>query len=89
MWKRLIVCVLAVVMISCGAAAIRKADSSNKGVTVEVLTEFDGIRLYRVNDGERTVFVAVTRSELRASWQETCGKNCTRQVETLTARKER
>ncbi len=74
--KRLIVmAAMCSAMAACGAEPMSKSPSANADVRVEVLTEFDGVRLYRVRDGsDRTVYIAVSASQLRAEWTEQHGK---------------
>lgn len=68
--RLMILALIAVVMCGCEADPIRQAKSANPKTTVDVVTEFDGIRLYRVNVGDRSVFVAAYVNGLNASWDE-------------------
>lgn len=71
----------------CGAEPMRQAVSANVGVKVEVLTEFDGIRLYRVSDGSNMIYVATSHTELRTQWEVSCGENCTEVKRALTVKR--
>jgi hypothetical protein len=82
--KILLLALIAVVTIGCEADPIRPASSTNPNVQVNVLTEFDGIRLYRIQDGDgRPIYVAVAMSELRVEWEEHQGRTTVKR-ETIT-----
>lgn len=73
--KRLLLVILAGVAVAgCPAPPLRGTASTNRDVAVEVMTEFDGIRLYRVDVGSRIVFVAAYANQLSTSWREQQGK---------------
>lgn len=83
--KKLIpLAIVCFVMMGCEAAPLSKAKSANPAVTVGVLTEFDGIRLYSVHTGDSYVYVAVRMNELSASWDRSCGKGCWEHLDTTT-----
>lgn len=73
---------------SCSADKLASTPSANKDVTVDVLTTFDGITVYRVHDGDdRIVYIAATGGAYAAQWSENCGKGCVRHVETTTVKR--
>lgn len=70
----------------CGAPPINTEaiNSGNAQVSVDLIATFDGVRLYRVKDGDdKRVYVAVSGRELRAEWWEPQGKTTVHR-ETLT-----
>jgi len=79
----LIVALSVLTMSGCAAEGIREAQSANRNVTVDLLTEFEGVRVYRFLDGGNYVYVAVSASQLRAEWQKPEGKTTVR-AESLT-----
>ena len=81
--KRLGLLVLVVVFSGCRAAPMRYISSTNPQTSIEVMTEFDGIRLYRIDVGNRSVYVAVHLKDLSTHWEEQNGK-ITRPVEVQT-----
>jgi len=86
-WKFGVVAVaMMLVLFGCGAHSIDEADTGNREVTAEKLAVIEGCNLYRVRDGSRrTVYVTICPGSVaNASWQENCGKNCTRQVDSQT-----
>lgn len=75
---------LAVVLTSgCAKEAQESKPSSNAAITVELLFEHEGVRMYRFRDGGHYRYYAVPTSGVwaTAQWSEGCGKNCTRDVE--------
>lgn len=75
--KRVIIALLLAVTLSgCGKAAQGEARSTNRAVSVEVLTSFDGVVVYRFRDAGEYVYVAVRGREISTNWSDNCGKNC-------------
>ncbi len=73
--KRLIVLTaLIVAMTACENDALRQTQSVNNNVKVDVLTEFEGIRVYRVHDGGYPIYIAVRDGNITAQWRENHGK---------------
>lgn len=67
--------------------AIKQIDSANPAVHVELLTSFDGVRLYRIDVGARTVYVAVQDGRSEVSWEQSCGKNCVEHMSMQTVQR--
>lgn len=73
--KYVVIAAVLLACVGCRADSLSRTASTNHDVKVELLTEFDGIRLYRVEDGsERTVYVAVAADRLRTSFWRQEGK---------------
>lgn len=72
--KSLLLLVACIVLCGCQAEPLKTLDSANKTVIVELLTTFDGVRLYRIFDGGRQVYVAVADGRLEVSWDAQHGK---------------
>lgn len=81
-----IVASLALALSACGATPIATVDTGNPGATADLIAKVDGCHIWRVRDGnERTIYFA--RCEHGATgteWQESCGKRCSRSVQTIT-----
>jgi hypothetical protein len=84
-------CVLA--MTACDVAPVRKVESTNPKITdIGVLFEVDGYRMYRFTDGEMSHFIyfvvpirpLTAERSAATSWEENCGKGCTRIVQVQT-----
>lgn len=67
----------------CAKTAQESKPSSNAAITVELLFEHEGVRMYRFSDGGRYRYYAVPKSGAWATttWDESCGKNCTTTLE--------
>lgn len=73
---------------ACPANAIKNVESLNPEVKVELLTSFDGVRLYRVDTGVRTVYVAVSSNRLEVAWDSREGKTTVPvEVQTIEGKK--
>lgn len=81
-----VVIFLALFLGGCKSPSLQSTVSQNKEITVDLITQFDGIRLYRVNVDGRSVYVAATGTvPVETSWIEThyysCGKaTCTKKI---------
>ena len=85
MTRLLAILVSALVVASCAADPISTTDSRNKNVKVDVLTEFDGVRVYRFMDNGYYIYIAVSAHDIRAQWDQTAGKTHFMQ-QTMTVR---
>lgn len=81
--RRLLIVLVLVGVCGCDADPLRKVDSANGSVTVELLTTFDDVRLYKVWTGGTAIYVAVHRDGTTAKWDEQDGK-VTREVQVQT-----
>jgi hypothetical protein len=59
----LVLFVLAIVFIAMGCDTNIQVESGNPGTTVELIAEFDGVKVYRINAGLHGSMYVVTRSE--------------------------
>jgi flagellar basal body-associated protein FliL len=81
-----------VMLFGCEATPLRPAEAKTapgSSLKVEVVAEFEGIRLYRVNTGDKTIYVAAAIDDhaerrVSAQWEESCGKACTEAVTVQT-----
>jgi hypothetical protein len=71
-------------MSGCYAPPQRIEASSNSEVNVELMTEFDGCKVYRLWDFGNRVYIARCGQDVRAEWSTSCGKGCTKNNQTLT-----
>lgn len=74
---------LAIMVTGCTEQAQQEVQSSNRSVSVELLTEFDGCKLYRIYDG-RNVYMAKCGDTVTTSTKQGCGKNCTYTTSDMT-----
>ena len=68
----------------CYASPEGVVQSSNSGVKTELLTTVDHCSVYRVWDGSNRMYFAKCDGHADATWQESCGKNCTQDVLSTT-----
>ena len=72
-------------LVGCQAQPIGPAQTSNPGVTADLIARIESCNLYRLYDGANRVYMAsCSRGETRIRWEEGCGKGCTRPIEALT-----
>lgn len=82
--RRGIALAAALLVSGCYAEPQSKETSSNSEVKVELLTEFDGCKVYRAWDMGNRIYIARCGQDVRAEWQTSCGKGCVAKQETLT-----
>lgn len=74
-------------MSACEAPAIRQIESANSQTRVELITAFEGVRLYRIDVGDSRIYVAVQDKRLEVAWDvthiESDGKTTTTSTEHL------
>lgn len=76
--------------IACETQGIREVPNvshKDAGIKVDVITEFDGIRLYKVEGPNLKVFVATTMEGPRTRWETCDGEGNCDQHEVLTVTK--
>lgn len=81
--KILIAMVLVVLLVACGRAEpVATDDTTNPKVTVDLLFEHDGCKVYRFKDsGNYRYFVnCPDRTTMMSGHNVVCGKNCVRHV---------
>lgn len=69
--KLLAIVLLAATTCACEADPINleKIATGNKDVTVDLIAQFDGIKVYRLRDGGNTpVYITDSRTATRANW---------------------
>lgn len=67
--KKIFLLLVLVAFSGCQADPIRTEASGNPDVKVELIAEFEGIRVYRLNDGGQFVYISDTRNGSRISWE--------------------
>ncbi len=84
--NRLYVVLAAQLLASCSAKPLSSEKTDNPEVRADYLATIDGCRLWRVNTGDRDVFLArcTNRNTTSTQWDESCGKACTRHELVLT-----
>jgi hypothetical protein len=74
-------------------ATVPKPRSGIDPAKVEVIAEFEGIRLYRITGFGRDIYVAkliddhAERQTVSTHWDVSCGKHCTEKVQVQTLMK--
>lgn len=68
----------------CSKDPVAISQSDNPQIVVEQLFTHDGVRVYRFKDGGRSVYFTSPSTNVTYSHSESCGKNCTKSVETQT-----
>lgn len=88
-----VLAVLSLVLAGCRAEAAPGGGdrpTSNPAVSVDVLFEVDGYRVYRFSDGGERHYFVTPQGTVASQHTEHCGKGCTRteveSIETLGAR---
>jgi hypothetical protein len=85
MKRLLFVCLLATILFtSCYGEPQSVHKTTNSDYAVELLFEIDGCKVYRFRDSGYKYFSTCQGS---ISWQESCGKNCVKDVEITTSNK--
>jgi hypothetical protein len=81
-----IVLAAALILGGCSAKPLSSEKTDNPEVRADYLATIDGCRLWRVNTGNRYVFLArcTDRNTTSTQWEESCGKACTRHEMVLT-----
>lgn len=74
--------ILAVILTACASDAIKTERTQNNQISVGLLFEKDGYKVYRFDDGGRYVYYVIPSGQV--IWNESCGKNCSRQVQVQT-----
>jgi hypothetical protein len=66
------------ILCACAKDPIRTNSTNNPDIAVSLLFEHDGCKVYRfVDEGTYRYF---TNCKGSTSWEESCGKNCTKEV---------
>lgn len=87
--KFLLVALIAMFASACRTKPIESVDSANTEVTVDVVSRFNGITLYRVHVDDRYVYVADRGDNAiqRTQFTVPCGKSpCPESVVSVTSR---
>lgn len=83
-WRLALGSLVAASLAGCGATPISKAQTGNPEVEAGLIARIEGCNLYRIYDNGSRVYMTVCRGQAeRTRWTESCGKGCTRTVETL------
>ena len=79
--KTLIACLL-LALAGCGERPVERTSTNNAAIQVDTLFTKDGCTVYRFEDaGRYRYFVRCDSGHTRTEWTESCGKNCTHEVE--------
>lgn len=81
MTKSKIILIAFVLLSACNKPAKEISSTNNAQITIELLFEKDGCKVYRFEDRYYRYFTNCTGG---VSWNETCGKNCSREVNIQT-----
>ena len=83
--NKLVVALSCLILAACSEPAESTASSSNPNVSVEKLLTVDDCTVYRFQDGGYNRYFSSCKSgRSEATYQLTCGKNCSRQ-ETISS----
>lgn len=75
-----------VLVVACSKDPIAVERTNNPNVNVSLMIEHDGVRVWRFEDGTRVVYFTTPTGDVTEHHTESCGKNCSRRVETQTMR---
>ena len=84
MLKAIVTATLALSLVGCSKPAEYQASTNNPEFKVERLFEHQGCQVYRFWDNRAVYYVVCDSGKSQASWVESCGKGCTRQMSTPT-----
>lgn len=74
--------VTAIALAGCGERPVERTSTNNAAIKVDTLFTKDGCTVYRFEDaGRYRYFVRCDTGQSRTEWTESCGKNCTHDVE--------
>ena len=81
-WLAPVIASAALILGGCNARPVSVAKTDNPGLSVEILGDADGCRIYRFTDGGGTPrYFVRCQGGTTASWSETCGEHCTTEIE--------
>lgn len=82
----IIVAALGLTLAGCGREAIETTKTDNQAISVDRLFTKDGCTVYRFSDaGRYRYFARCAGTASMATWDESCGKDCSHPVDVPTA----
>ena len=82
--KKLLAAALALLALGCSRPGEVLTNTTNPEFKVERLFEHEGCQVYRFWDNRAVYYVVCDSVKSQASWVESCGRGCTRQMTTPT-----
>lgn len=79
--KKLMI-VAAILLAGCGPEEAEEKKQVNKNFVVERLFTHEGCTVYRFYDNDLSRYFSDCRGKVSSEWTESCGKNCSRLVES-------
>ena len=85
--KKVLIATSALALTSCSVPTIESQQSPN-GTEMRVIAIVDGCKVWKIDAGMTWVYTTICppASDAATSYDESCGKNCTRNVEIQTNR---
>lgn len=68
-----------IMLTACVTPGEKEVNSSNSDFKVELLFTVDGCKVYRFHDGGNSRYFSTCKGS-STSWNESCGKNCSRSM---------
>lgn len=84
--KHLTPLLTALLLAACSKEPVAVQRTNNPQINVSLMVEHDGVRVWRFEDGTRTVYFTTPNGDVTEHHTESCGKACSRQVQTPTLR---
>ena len=88
--RALVITIALVGLAGCANEPIEQSQTNNPAIRISLLFEHDGCRVYRFADaGHSRYFVKCASGSGTVSWNEYCGKGCTRPMTISTSMENR